>query len=148
MRYILIALITLATIACNRVKEKAKDAVNTAGDAAGQAAGEFAKGVGDGVEKAFDVSPEYTKAFTDKGLKAGDVKLGSDSNATDNVLNIYIIFEKDFKGNVLAKANNSKGLEMGRSTITIVGKKGEAKYVEFKFDKLTNIDADSKVVVE
>lgn len=148
MRYLILVAITLAAVACHRVKEGVKDAANTTGDAAGEVVGEFSKGVADGAEKAFEVTPEYTKAFTDKGLKAGDVKLRSDSNATDNVLNIYIIFEKDFKGSVLAKASNSKGLEMGRASANIAGKKGEAKYVEFKFDKLTNIDADSKIVVE
>jgi len=148
MRYLFLVFVTVAAVACNRVKETAKGAVNTAGDAAGQVAGEFAKGVGDGVEKSFDVVPDYTASFTAKGLKAGEVKLSSDSAATDNVLNIYIIFEKDYKGEVFVKANNSKGLEIGRSTAKIEGKKGAAKYVEFHFDTKTNIDADSKVVVE
>lgn len=147
MRYILIIL-ALATVACNRVKETAKDAVNTAGDVAGQAAGEFSKGVAYGVEKSFDVVPEYTTAFTEKGLKGGDVKLRSDSLGTDNLLNVYIIFEKDYKGTSTAKAMNSKGLEMGRASVRLEGKKGEAKYVQYVFDKLTNIDADSKVIIE
>jgi hypothetical protein len=145
---ICIAVLLIFAIACNQVKETAKDAVNTAGDAAGQAVGEFGKGVGEGVDKALEVKPEFAASFLANGLKTGDVKVTSDSVGTDNVLNIYVVFEKACKCFATAKVYNAKGLEMGRCKTYVEGNKDDAKYIQFTFDKLTNIDADSKIVVE
>ena len=125
-----------------------KEKINQAGDVTGQAVGEFASGVSSGMGKAFDVKVSLSENLKDKGISFGKTTVSSDSGATDNLLTAYLIFEKDFNESLTAKAFDSKGAEMGRVTINAAGKKGDAKYFEFHFDKRTNIDYDSKLTIE
>ena len=74
--------------------------------------------------------------------------VSSDSIGNDNLLQIYIIFNSDLKKEITAKAFDSKKLEIGRVKIKIEGKKDEAKYFEFHFDKRTEINNDCKIVIE
>jgi hypothetical protein len=125
-----------------------KKKINEAGDAAGQVAGEFASGVSNGVEKAFEVKVLPTSSLTNQGISLGKTQVSSDSAGNDNLLVIYMIFGQDFKGPVMARAFDSKGLEMGRCKLEISGKKDEAQYIEFHFDKRTDIDNDTKLTLE
>jgi hypothetical protein len=61
---------------------------------------------------------------------------------------VYVIFTQDFKGSLTAKAYDDNSLEMGRVKIAVEGKKDEAKYVEFHFDKRTNIDSKNMLKIE
>lgn len=149
MRYIILTILSCAlVIGCNQVAEKAKDGINQAGDAAGQVMGQFGKGVKEGANKSFNLKIETTPAFKAKKLGTGQAVLESDSLATDNIVAIYIIFDADYKGNLQAKAFNEQGAEMGRSTANADGKKGEAKYVSFTFDKRANLSENTKVVLD
>lgn len=132
-------------LACSPIDVKEK--INKAGDVAGQTVGEFASGISTGVEKAFEVNVELSEAIKKAGITIGKVTL-EDSSGTDNVLTVYMIFDRDFKGSVTAKAFDSKGVEMGRVKTNIQAKKEDAAFCEFRFDKRTNIDTDSKVILE
>ena len=140
------SLLSLLLLSCSTstVKEK----INKAGDVAGQTAGEFIEGASKGLQKAFDVQVAPTASFTTKGLALGKTTVSSDPKAKDNVLIVYLIFNQDFKGNITAKVFDDKQLEMGRSTITITGKKDEAKYLEFHFDKRANMDSKNRITIE
>lgn len=115
---------------------------------AGETVGEFVSGVSSGVSKAFDVKVSLPEGLAQRGLAFGKVTVSSDSVGTDNLLTLYVIFEKDFKGNLIAKVYDDKQLEMGRVRVDLRGKAGEARFVEFHFDRRTNIDNDSRIVVE
>jgi hypothetical protein len=125
-----------------------KKNINEVGDAAGQAVGEFVEGVTHGVQKAFDVTVQLPSNLADKGIKIGKTSVTSDSVGTDNLLLVYIIFEADYSGEMTAKAFDNKGSEMGRVRVKAAGKKNEAKFLEFHFDKHTNIDSDSRLTIE
>jgi hypothetical protein len=128
----------------NSIKEK----INKAGDIAGEATGEFIEGASKGVEKAFDVDIQLDQKLLSKGIQFGKATVTNDSVGVDNLLVLYVIFNQDFKGKLTAKAFDDQSLEMGRATIEVTGKKDETKYVEFHFDKRTNIDSKNKLTVE
>ncbi len=125
-----------------------REKINQAGDVAGQVSGEFAEGVRKGVEKAFDVTVELTPGLSEKGIRFGKTTVSDDSTGTGNLLTVYVIFDKDFSGELTAKAYDSKSAEMGRKTVQVRGKASESQFIEFHFDKRTNIDSDSKLVIE
>jgi len=125
-----------------------KKNISKAGDVAGQAVGEFVSGVSSGVQKVFDMTITLPKDLENKGIKFGKISVKSAPEGTDNLLIVYFIFEKDFNETLVVKVFDRKGLEMGRAKQKIVGAKGDAKFIEFQFDKLTNIDVDSKLTIE
>lgn len=134
----------LLSCSSNSVKEK----INKAGDIAGQVTGEFIQGASHGVIEAFDVEVSISSDLTAKGIQLGKVTVTSDSLGTDDLLVAYVIFNQDFKGEMTAKAFDDKSLEMGRAKVEVEGKKDEAKYIEFHFDKRTNIDSKNKLTIE
>jgi hypothetical protein len=118
------------------------------GEVVGRTVGKFAQGVSGGVEQAFNVNIELSDQLKQKGVKLGKVILSNDTLGTDNMLSVYIIFDKDFKEPITLKAFDNRGLEMGRSKQEIIATKDDARFYDFKFDKRTNIDTDSKIVME
>jgi hypothetical protein len=125
-----------------------KDKINKVGDAAGQMAGELAQGASKGISKAFDVKLELPESLSKQGLQFGKTTISDDSVGTDNLLLLYIIFQQDFKGTLVAKVYDEQSLEMGRASATVVGKKSEAHFVEFHFDKRTNIGSKNRIAIE
>ena len=130
---------------CNgTVKEK----INTVGGAAGETAGEFFKGVGKGIDDAMQVTIVSPPYIARRGLEFSKTTIASTSEGTDNLLNVYVIFKKEFKGKLSSKVYDPEGHETGRTSVDVEGKAGDAKYVDFEFDKRTNIDSDYKIVIE
>ncbi len=130
--------------ACTQVKEKVKDGLHKAGEASGEAI----KQVSDGVSKAFEINVSLTDTLKIQGLKTGTTTLGWDSSATDNVLGVYFIFDKDLSKELMVKVFTPKNIEKGRTKVKVAGKKNDAKYIDIHFDKHVNIDADDKVMIE
>jgi hypothetical protein len=128
---------------------KIKENINKTGDAAGQAIGEFTSGVTTGVKKVIDAHVDLSEVLKSDGITFGKVVVTSDSSLeNDNVLIVYMIFNKDYKGTMVAKAFDNKNLEMGRVKLDVEAKKDEARYIEFHFDPRTDIDRDSKLTIE
>jgi hypothetical protein len=144
LQLFLISALLITSCSSKKIKEK----INKTGDVAGQAIGEFTTGVTTGVEKAIEPNVELSHELLKNGITSGKIIISSDSGASDNILTAYLVFDKDFNQNLTAKAFDSKGIEMGRVKIPVQGKKAEASYFEFKFDKRTNIDNDSKIIIE
>ncbi|MEO5682413.1 MAG: hypothetical protein ABIQ88_07205 [Chitinophagaceae bacterium] len=134
-----------ALVACNgsNVNEK----IQHASEKAGQAVSEVAKGVSKGVKSSYEINITKTDSNALKAVDIGKIILKS-KDGTDNMLSIYFIFNKDFSRKILLKAYDNKGLEMGRSSQLVKGKKEEARFIDFIFDKRTNIDNDSKITIE
>jgi hypothetical protein len=143
---VLISGITIAS--CDRIKEGAKEVINKGGETAGKTATEFFEGVSEGVDKTLQCEITFSKALLDKGLRSGQFAIGSDSAGKNNLLTLYIIFEKDFNGPVSVKAFTREGLECGRTQAVLEGRAGEAKYYDFRFDRRTDIGARSRITLE
>ena len=124
------------------------DKLSNSTEKIGETAGDMVKGIETGVKKARAINITYTKSLSTKGITNGKVSLKNDKEGTDNLLSIYLIFSKRFKGKVSAKAYDNQGLEMGRSFVKIDVEGGDAGFYDFHFDKRTNIDRDGKVVLE
>jgi len=135
-------------ISCDNAKEKTKEAINKTGETVGQSASEFAKGVKTGVEKTFEYSVVLSDDLKAKGLETGKLLVSAGEAKSDNILSVYFIFLKDFKGTIIIKVYNEKGEEYGRTSIEAEGKKGQAFYTDFIFDKRTDIESKSKFVIE
>lgn len=127
-----------------------KSCSNMVGQKVGESVGEFTEGIGKGAEEAFDIIVQPSEDLKKKGIKVGKVLLGSDtaSKGHDNKLSVYLSFDESFKDVVTVKISDAKGLEMGRSKDSVDAKKGDAGYYDFIFDARTNIDSDSKIVIE
>ncbi len=131
--------------ACNGANVNEK--IQNASEKAGQAVSEMAKGVSKGVKSSFEIHISKTDSNSLKAIDFGKIELKS-KDGTDNMLSIYFIFKKDFSRKLLIKVYDNKGLEMGRSSQVVKGKKDEAGFIDFIFDKRTNIDNDSKITIE
>jgi hypothetical protein len=139
--------VSLFAFSCNRAKQKAKDAINKTGETVGAGVSEFADGVKEGVTKTFDCRLELSKDLAASGVSTGKFSIEYDS-ATASKLIVYFIFEKDFNKTVSAKVFDTENKEYGRTSLTISGKAGEAKYFDFFFDKRTDIESRSKILFE
>jgi len=124
------------------------DKLSNSTEKIGETAGDMVKGVESGIKKARAINVTYTESLSTKGITNGKVSLKNDKEGTDNLLSIYLIFSKRFKGRVSAKAYDNQGLEMGRSSVKIDVQDGDAGFYDFHFDKRTNIDRDGKIVLE
>ena len=135
---------TSIVCSCSHVKEKVKQGAHKAGEAGGT----VLKEVGSGVSEAFNISATLSEPLQQAGLALGKNTVSSDVDASDNILNLYVIFNKDFTGDVTVKVFDSKNAEMGRVKQTLTGKKDEARFFAIKFAAQTNIDTDSKITIE
>lgn len=143
-----VALIGFAC-ACSRVKETTKDVINKSGEVVGEGASEFIEGVSEGVDRTLDCEIILSQALKEKGIEFGKFSVNNDSTGgINNTLTIYLIFNNNFSGDITAKAIDKKGLEFGRNKIKVEGVAGEAMYVDFVFDKRTNIEVRSKIYLE
>lgn len=133
---------------CNWAKDKAKETVNKTGEIVAKTGSEFVNGVAKGVEKTFTNVVELSPALVAKGLKTGKIIINSTDSTSDNILSVYFIFDNDFSATVVAKVLDENGVEYGRTKSVIAGKKSDAQYFDFNFDKRTNIDSKGKIVFE
>ena len=124
------------------------DRLSNSSEKIGQTAGDVVKGIESGVKKARAINVTYTESLTEKGISNGKVTLKNDKEGTDNLVSVYLIFSKKFKGKIIAKAYDNQGLEMGRSSIKVEVDGGDAGFYDFHFDKRTNIDRDGRIVLE
>ena len=138
----LVALILLG--ACGRVKET----INKSGETVGKTATEFFEGVSEGIDKTLQCELSLSESLTDNGLKTGKFTIENAEGGRNNQLTVYLIFDKDFKASVSAKAFDKNGLEVGRAKIEVEGKADEAGYYDFIFDRRTNIEVKSKILLE
>lgn len=148
MKYISLFLVLLVGVSCTWTKQKTKETANKAGEAVGQVGSEFAEGVAKGVVKTFDNEIQFSDELKRKGLKNGKILVTSSDSAADNVLTPYLIFDDNFDQRITVKVFTASGQEFGRTSLQVKGQKGEARYVDFVFDKRTNIDPRSKVSIE
>ncbi|CAM3869309.1 MULTISPECIES: hypothetical protein [Flavobacterium] len=146
---IFITTILTLFMSCNKVKETTKETINKTGETVGKSATEFFDGVSDGVEKTLECEITLSSQLIEKGLKTGKYEVKSNlNNGKDNVLVLYLIFDKDIDQTLYLKAFDKKNVEIGRSKLEVTGKKGEAEYFDFQFNDRTDIESKSKISIE
>jgi hypothetical protein len=143
---ILAAIVIFAS--CNSFKEKSKNTINKAGEVVGKAGSEFADGMKKGVEKTFTNPMELSADLKAKGLQTGKIIINGTDSTTDNIVSAYLIFNGDINQSVTMKLFSDAGQEFGRANQPLKAAKGEARYVDFVFDKRTNIDGKGKITLE
>jgi len=147
MKYLIVSLALFAA-SCNWAKEKTKQTVNKTGEVIGKAGSEFADGVSKGVEKTFENDVKISEQLTKQGLQTGKILINSTDSTTDNILTAYLIFNDNIAREVTVKVFSPAGKEYGRARQMVKGQKGEARYVDFVFDKRTNIDGKGTIQFE
>lgn len=141
--FIYLVTIALLLFSCNRVKQTTKETINKTGEIAGKGASEFFSGVKEGVDKTFQCELKISDKLSAKGITAGKFSINNSENSQNNMLAVYLIFEKDFKQNIRVTVIDKNGKEYGRTTLDVEGKKGDANYFDFIFDKRTDIESKS-----
>lgn len=142
------AFVIIAT-SCYNAEDRAKEVINKTGEVVGKSATEFIEGVTEGVDKTLQCEISLSPGLKDNGLQYGKFEINDDTQGGhNNVLTLYIIFNKDFKANVSAKVFDKNGIECGRAVVMLEGNAGNAKYYDFSFDKRTKIEVKSRITLE
>ena len=141
-------LFLLLLISCDWAKEKTKETVNKTGEIVAKTGSEFANGISKGVQQTFAAKAQISDTLLKEGLTTGKIILRGTDTSENNIVSVYFIFDKNFDKKITIKAFNESGLECGRVAETVKGKKDEARYVDFVFDKRTSVDAKGKLVIE
>ncbi|REE25591.1 hypothetical protein DFQ09_102182 [Winogradskyella pacifica] len=145
---ILILLSALSLFSCNRIANKTKEGLNKGGEIVGESATEFFDGVSEGVDKTLECKIILSDSLLKKGLKTGVYTIDTQNHSNNNKLTLYFIFKTALNAEVIAKAYNKSGLEIGRAKTTIQGQKGDAGYFEFLFDQQTDIGYRNIITID
>ena len=143
-----ILLLFILTTSCKWGEGKAEKAANKTGEVVAKTGSEFVDGIRKGIEKSFSNEVMISENLKAAGLLTGKIVINSTDSTTDNILSAYLIFEKYFNQQVSIKIFDEHGFEYGRTSQSISGRAGEAKYIDFTFDKRTNIDGKGKISFE
>ena len=145
---ILILLIALSLFSCNRIANKTKEGLNKGGEIVGESATEFFDGVSEGVDKTLECKIILSDNLLKNGLKTGVYTIDSQNHSNNNKLTLYFIFETALNAEIIAKAYNKSGLEIGRAQTTVKGQKGDAGYFEFLFNQQTDIGFRNTITID
>lgn len=148
MKYLSLLLILISLSSCNRVKDKTKETVNKAGEVVAKTGSEFVDGVSKGVEETFRNEIALSEELQNMGLKTGKILINSSDSAQNNVLTVYMIFDKKMVRDIVVKVFDEHSKEYGRSKLKVSAEEGEAKYFDFVFDKRTHIESKGKIIFE
>lgn len=148
MKFVSLLAAGIILTSCNSFKEKSKNTINKAGEVVGKAGSEFADGMKKGVEKTFANPMELSAGLKAKGVETGKIIINGTDSTTDNIVSAYLIFNNDINQPVTMKLFSDAGQEFGRVNQSLKATKGEARYIDFVFDKRTNIDGKGKITLE
>lgn len=141
-------LIILCFASCKWAKEKTVESVHKAGEIVGKTTSEFGDGIYKGIKKTFENEVSLSNQLKENGIEIGEINILSDSVGSDNIASIYMIFNESFDKEILIKLYNEGGKEFGRCTKKIQATKGEARFIDFQFDKHVTIGLKGKIIIE
>ncbi len=148
MKNIFIIVCLLALNACDSFSSKSKETISKTGEVVGKTSSTFIDGVKEGIDQTFACEIILSDELIKEGLKTGKYKVTSEAGANDNKLEVYLIFKNDFNRSLRARLTDGNDVEYGRAKTEVHGKKGEAAFADFIFDKRTQIEGRSKVFIE
>jgi hypothetical protein len=140
---LVVACVAIGLSAC---QESGQDRVKDGGKVVGETAANLYKSVKAGVEKAAKITIELDQSLASK-IETGKTELASSAGGRHNKLAVYVIFNKNVNAQTVMKVYDSQGQEVGRSKVLLKASAGDAKIVEYEFDKRTNIDRDFKITL-
>jgi hypothetical protein len=145
-----ILILSVSLVACNgdTVKTKAENTVTNTGKLLGRGSAKFFKGVREGVDKTLNCQIELSENLKNSGLSTGKFFISQSKGASDNVLTVYLLFDRTINKKVSIRVYDRKGREYGRTSTVVEGNAGEANYIDFVFDPRTEIEAKSKFTLE
>lgn len=144
MKQIIIAMTAIALCSSCNIKDNAKKAINKTGETVGKVGGEFAGGVADGVTQTFQSTLTISEDLQKQGLSSGKFTINEDTHT----ISIYLIFNKDISKTITAKVFDKEWAEYGRCNTEVAAKKGDAKFIDFRFDDRTDFEMNSNFVLE
>lgn len=112
-----------------------------AGEKVGEAVTDFSRGVGAGVDTTLTIPLELSADLQAKGISKTAAKTGG--AGISKSVTVYLIASKPFNGELLAKAFDKDGQEIGRAKTKVELGADDAKYITFNFDSRM----DSNLVV-
>jgi len=110
-----------------------------AGSAVSGAAADFLAGVGEGVDQKMKMDLETDASLAAHGLT---VTLGKDRGMGSNRAAVYVVSQDAFDGQLIAKALDAEGREIGRAISDLALEADGATYVNFDF----NAEMDGSLV--
>lgn len=149
MKKIIFSAIALSIIfSCGRVQKEAKNAINKSGEFIGESSSEFVDGISSGVDKKFKCEFHFKDESKFSGIEIGKYEILNGKSGHDNVLSLYMIFNKAFADTMNVKLYDKENLEYGRTMVFVSGKKDEANYVDIEFEDRISIESISSFVFE
>jgi hypothetical protein len=146
--FIAALILTTSFSSCNWAGDKAKTAIHKSGEAVASAGSEFADGVSSGVKKSFRNELKISETLKKAGINFGTFNIRSANGGTDNVLSVYVIYDKDFDRDLKIRLVNTSGEEYGRVKRHLSGKADDAGYVDLLFGPQTTINGRGTIYFE
>ena len=148
-RPLLLFFLLFFATACHGVADKTKSVINKAGQAVGEGSTQFVKGISSGIETTLNSQLILSDGLQQQGVIFTRFGIGNDSSSTSkNKLTVYMIFTKKFNGKMSAKVLDRDGREYGRTSKTVTKQADDAGYIDFVFDIRTDVESNSKFVIE
>lgn len=146
---IVLGTVLVLALSCkDEITEKAKETIDKGGKAVEKTANRVVDEVTAHIDRDKGSKIELSEELKEKGINTGKFYIERDSiTKTDNKLVVYLIADKDFKGNVTFRVTDSDGIESGRTTFTLNRKAGSAGYEDILFDKRTDIESKSTISI-
>lgn len=123
--------------------------ISKIGTQIGETVSNFISGLGKGIKKEIktDVVVELAQDVLNQGLTKTNAKV--EGKAKDvKTLSVYFISGNSFQGELLAKALDENGAEIGRAAVSVQFAKDDAKYIVFSFPKEMELPLVNKYSIE
>jgi len=127
--------------------DKGEAALEKGGEALKKGASKAADGLGDLVNRNMGCKLEVSEDLKAEGISTGKFYIEEGANNKDNKLVVYFISDKDFNGDVKFKVVNKDGQELGRTSVKLNKKAGDAGYEDIVFDERTDIESRSVITI-
>jgi len=134
--------------ACSKVSEKAGETIDSGARKVGKTATDIVNSIDKGVSESAEISIGISDALAKGGLESGKYYIRKDKDGNENILSVYLITNQDTDRELHAKLFDKKHVEMGRATVLLKQKKGEAAYWDFVFDPKISFEFQSTLIVE
>lgn len=135
-------------IACDQVKTGTKNAIDKTAETAGKVGTDIVSKVGDGVQKSLECKVQLSNNLQQAGVQSGKLYFEKGLEGNENVLSVYLIFQKDIAKILAVKALDESGVEYGRANLMVKAKKDSANYFDFRFNKKVRLESKSTFLIE
>ena len=148
MKRIVSVVLLAALFSCERVKEKASGAIDSGAQAVGRTASDVVNNIDKGISESSSLNIELSEGLKKDGLSFGKYYFGHDKEGHENIISLYLITDQDLSRDLSLKLFDKKGVEMGRTSLKISQKKGQAAYHDFVFDPKIKFEYQGKLIIE